>query len=117
MTRPDSFLPNCDIIQSNEYTILLDIPGLSEDDVKLQRQNVYTIVKGERKRVEDTDETEFEKQERKFGDFTIRFKIPEQYERKWYKYSIDKGILQLKYRKDVEDSIIEKSEGNNSQEN
>lgn len=28
MTRPDSFLPNCDIIKGEEYIIILDLPGL-----------------------------------------------------------------------------------------
>ena len=51
--------------------------------------NVTTIVKGTRKKREgeiDFEETSYEKNERKFGDFTITFKIPEEYERKWSSY-------------------------------
>lgn len=37
MTRPDSFLPNCDVIKGEEYVIILDLPGLAEEDVKVCR--------------------------------------------------------------------------------
>lgn len=110
MTRPDSFLPNCDIIKEDEYIIIMDIPGMTSKDIKVIRQNVHTIVKGVRKKLKDQNsqsDKAYEKNERKFGDFTIRFKIPEEYERKWSKYTIKDGVLMLKYKKDIEENEIE----------
>ena len=110
MTRPDSFLPNCDIIKGEEYIIIMDIPGMKSNDITVIRQNVYTIVKGVRKKLKDqTSQIDkvYEKNERKFGDFTIRFKIPEEYERKWSKYKIQDGVLMLKYKKDIEENEVE----------
>ena len=86
MTRPDSYQPLVDIIKGDIYKIILDVPGLGSEHISLQRQNVYTILKGFRKR-EDYEEkyldSDYEKSERKFGEFEIRFKIPEAYDRKW----------------------------------
>ena len=66
---------------------------------------MYTIVKGHRNKQQIGNEGEYEKNERKFGDFTIRFKIPEEYERKWFLYEVDHGVLTLKYKKDVEECV------------
>jgi len=34
-----------------------------------------------------------EKQERKYGEFTMTFRIPDIYERKWKDYKIENGVL------------------------
>lgn len=38
-----------------------------------------------------------EKYERKYGEFTMTFKIPDTYERKWVKCEIIDGMLYLGY--------------------
>ena len=38
-----------------------------------------------------------------YGEFTIRFKIPVEYERKWHTFEMNDGILILKYKKDSDD--------------
>jgi HSP20 family molecular chaperone IbpA len=66
MTRPDSFLPKCDIIRGEDYVIFMDVPGVQESDVSVTRQNVITIVKGVRKKslFEENLETNYETKER-----------------------------------------------------
>ena len=106
MTRPDSFLPSCDIIKGNSYVIILDLPGLEMCNIKISRQNICTIVKGNRVKTQEEASNldgEYEKNERKFGEFTIRFRIPEEYERKWYFLDMKNGILTIKYKKDIEE--------------
>ena len=44
------------------------------------------------------------KQERKVGEFTMSFRIPEQYERKWKEYYCNEGVLIIKYDKDSDES-------------
>lgn len=57
----------------------MDIPGLDEKSISIVRQNIITIVKG--KRILPYDMTshniKFDKQERKIGEFTMSFRIPE----------------------------------------
>lgn len=107
LTRPDSFLPNVDIIKTDlHYYVLMDLPGMHEDEVIVSRNNVTTVVKGKRKKQEferKFDETVYEKDERKFGDFTLVFKIPEEFERKWSDLEMSNGVLKLTYKRDSED--------------
>jgi HSP20 family molecular chaperone IbpA len=44
-----------------------------------------------------------DKNERKYGDFTLTFKIPEIYERKWNSYEVENGVLKIIYDKDIEE--------------
>ena len=54
LTRPDSFLPNVDIIKGPDtYYIYMDLPGMKKEDVSVSRMNVTTIVKGKRRKYED----------------------------------------------------------------
>lgn len=48
LTRPNSFIPAVDIVKEKQFTIYMDVPGMTKDDVRLSRQNVTTIVKGTR---------------------------------------------------------------------
>lgn len=105
MSRPDSFLPLVDIVQSEQYTIYMDVPGLTKEDISVSRQNVVTVIQGKRKRLysETTEQHTVVKQERKCGDFTMTFRIPDSFERKWSSYDVKDGVLMLKYDRDVED--------------
>ena len=83
LARPDNYLPPVDIIKEVDgtYCIYMDVPGMTRAQIKLSRQNVVTIIKGTR----EPDFTERElatavtRQERKHGDFTMTFRIPEEY--------------------------------------
>ena len=66
MTRPDSFLPKCDVIRGEDYVILMDMPGVRKEDISVTRQNVITLIKGFRKKAifENNKETIYETKER-----------------------------------------------------
>jgi len=105
LARPDSYLPPVDIVRDSEgaYVVYLDLPGMTRDQIKLSRQNVVTIVKGTR----DSDHTERQivasavtRQERKTGDFTMTFRIPEEYNRRWDSAEVSNGVLCIRYLKD-----------------
>ena len=44
LMRPNHFLPHVDIVKDKDYTIFLDVPGMTKEDIRLSRQNVTTIV-------------------------------------------------------------------------
>lgn len=49
-TRPDSFLPQVDVLKGDEfYRIYMEVPGLSIENIQIYRQNVMTIIKGVKK--------------------------------------------------------------------
>lgn len=106
VTRPDAFIPNVDIYRGeNEYVIIIDIPGMKKEDITIYRQNVVTLVEGKRKRGkydQYLSEKQYEKSERKFGDFAMTFKIPDEYERKWSYFEVEEGIMCIKYKRDMD---------------
>ena len=132
LARPDNYLPPVDIIKEVDgtYCIYMDVPGMTRAQIKLSRQNVVTIIKGTR----EPDFTERElatavtRQERKHGDFTMTFRIPEEYgpagrahvpahhpdralrivpratrcryRRRWSSATVENGVLCVSYLKD-----------------
>jgi len=104
LARPDSYLPPIDIIREVDgtYAVYMDLPGMTRDQIKLSRQNVVTIVKGTRESDHTAPEiaTSVTRQERKTGDFTMTFRIPEQYQRKWDSANVENGVLCIRYLKD-----------------
>lgn len=45
-----------------------------------------------------------EKNERSYGEFTMIFKIPDNYERKWVDFEVNDGVLKLCYEKDNDEA-------------
>jgi HSP20 family molecular chaperone IbpA len=87
----------------------MDLPGMEREEVTVSRNNVTTIVKGTRNKnsIETSYAiTDYEKNELKFGDFTLTFKIPEEYERKWENIELLDGVLCVKYKKDSDEVDI-----------
>ena len=80
----------------------MDLPGMTRDQIKLSRQNVVTIVKGSRESGLTDREiaTSVTRQERKTGDFTMTFRIPEEYNRRWDSANVENGVLEVRYLKD-----------------
>jgi len=112
LARPDSYLPPVDIVrEAGSYVVYMDLPGMTRDQVKLSRQNVVTIVKGTRESglTERELTTSVTRQERKTGDFTMTFRIPEQYQRKWDSAVVDNGVLIIRYLPDNDE--VEGEEG------
>jgi len=66
-----------------------------------KNKNVITIVKGNKQKpYQITDKQLSEKLERKYGEFTMTFKIPDTYERKWHECNVTEGVLKISYPKD-----------------
>jgi HSP20 family molecular chaperone IbpA len=102
MTRPDSFNPNYDVLVTDkDYEIHMDVPGLRLEDITITRNNVITIINGER--TLPYSEGLGSQRKRKFGKFSQKFEIPPEFERKFYSCEVVAGVLTLKYRRDMDD--------------
>ena len=108
LMRPNHFLPPVDIMKAKLYTVFLDVPGMTKEDIKLSRQNVTTIVKGMRGRpYTELNVNKIERSERMYGDFTLTFAIPQEYERKWASMTLHNGVLRLVFKPDAdEDGLV-----------
>ncbi len=78
---------------------------MSIEDINIYRHNVITVVKGNRRKPYSENYKKLEKNERKYGEFTLSFKIPEVYERKWNKFQVENGVLKIVYEKDLDDGL------------
>jgi len=103
LSRPNSFEPAIDILRGKTYTIFMDVPGLTHADIKLSRQNVTTIIKGGRSPPYDELQVRVERSERKVGDFTTTFRIPQEYERRWAECSVVNGVLKMSFNPDTDE--------------
>ncbi|CAG9310777.1 unnamed protein product [Blepharisma stoltei] len=104
IVSPNKFMPLIEIIEDRgEYKIFMEIPGLSKEDITIKRHNLTTFINGMKKRQEEGDSARIVQSQRKFGNFEIPFKIPEEYNRRWDSYEIKDGILTITYKKDVDD--------------
>jgi HSP20 family protein len=75
--KGQAFRPDCDIIESEDtYKILLDIPGLSKNEINVSLKDDVLTVRGER--VGELDEEEiYRRQERAEGVFSRSFALPQ----------------------------------------
>lgn len=70
--------PPVDIIETeDDYRLELDLPGFTKDNVKISVAEGVLTVSGERKRDHDYDENYFRYFERKYGDFSRSFRLPD----------------------------------------
>ena len=107
LRTPHHLLPAaCHVSQT--YTLFLDVPGMTKEDIKLSRQNVTTIVKGQRSRpYPELQVHKVERSERTYGDFTLTFAIPQEYERRWSTFTLKDGVLRLVFTPDAdEDGLV-----------
>src|SRR5688572_26319650 len=73
-----SFVPRTDIVETdNAFEIHLSVPGMNKDDFKLDLNDNYLTVSGERKFTKEQNEKNFHSIETNFGTFSRSFSLPE----------------------------------------
>ena len=94
LTNEDKdFAPDCDIVESTEeYKILLDLPGLAKKEIGIALKNNVLTVKGERD-ITVSEGEEFKRQERKRGAFARSFALPENVNSAEISASFRNGVL------------------------
>lgn len=74
---PTGFSPSVDIEESQtHYTLNFDLPGISQDDLKIEVRDQELIVSGERKVETKKENTNFLVVERRSGNFQRSFTLP-----------------------------------------
>lgn len=100
------FRPTCDIVESEDtYKIILDIPGLSKNEVNISLKDYVLTVRGER--VEELIEEEVSRrQERASGVFSRSFALPQNVVMEKVDATFRTGVLTIAMSKteDHEDS-------------
>lgn len=72
------WLPLADIKEDkNNYFVMLDLPGIAKDEVKVAYNNGQLSVSGERKQEKETIDSKFQRVERVFGQYDRSFTLPQ----------------------------------------
>lgn len=71
------WIPAVDIAEhDNEYTVKLELPGVSKEDVKITMQNNVLTVRGEKRKEKETKSSSYHRVERSYGAFQRNFTLP-----------------------------------------
>jgi HSP20 family protein len=72
-----NWYPSADISEGKEaYTVKIELPGVSKDDVKITLQENVLTIQGEKKQEKEVKETNFHRLERNYGAFCRSFRLP-----------------------------------------
>ena len=98
--KNEGFLPNIDIINEDKnITIFADMPGIAKNDIKIMvdDENIMSIT-GSKKKPEvaegEVAKTVF-RTERKFGEFTRKILLPDNYDEEKIIANFENGVLEL----------------------
>jgi HSP20 family protein len=94
------WIPAMDVVEADgRYVLRADLPGLSENDVKIEvEENVLTI-SGERKSEHEQKGDGYYRVERSFGSFSRSLTLPEGVDADAIQASFDSGVLEVQIPK------------------
>lgn len=70
--------PRVDIAETEkQYVIMVEVPGVAEDDITLEVDNLTLQITGEKKQPEAPDNENFHQMERSYGKFRRIISLPE----------------------------------------
>jgi HSP20 family protein len=96
-----SFVPKVDIIENEKaYEISVAVPGLSKDDFKIDLNDNFLTISGERKFSKEKKENNLHVVETQYGNFSRSFSLPENVDASKITAAYTNGILEITIPKD-----------------
>lgn len=90
------FVPALDIEDRGDaYALSFDLPGLKEDDIKVEVRDNTLFVSGERQKEEKKENGEYCRYERSFGRFERAISLPPNIDSEKIDASYKDGVLEL----------------------
>jgi HSP20 family protein len=105
-----SRFPKVDLMENNNsVNIIVELPGVSKNDVKIVLENNVLTLSGEKKnKVEEKDNVKIVTNERTFGKFERKFELPEDINPDDVKANFENGLLNISIAKLVPETPVEK---------
>jgi HSP20 family protein len=101
--------PIVDISESAKaYEVTAELPGLDEKDIEVKLLNGNLVIKGEKREEKEEKEKDYYLQERRFGSFERRFRVPEGVDSQKVEATFKKGVLTVTLPKSAEAQKAEK---------
>ncbi len=103
LTTTGSFFPPVDIYEDgNRIVLKLEVPGMKQEDLKIQMENQTLTVRGERKFEHETNEKNYHRVERRYGSFARSFTLPNTVDSEKVQAQYDAGVLSIELGKRAE---------------
>jgi HSP20 family protein len=97
------WIPAMDLVETeNEFVLRADLPGLSENDVKIELEDNTLTVSGERRAEHEERKEGYYRIERSSGAFARSLTLPEGVDAEAVRASFDKGVLEVRIPKPEE---------------
>jgi HSP20 family protein len=91
-----NWLPSMNVQEDKDnFSIGLELPGLSKDDVKLTLSDGTLTIEGERKQEEEKEGVNYHRVERRYGKFLRSFKLPVHVKEDKVEATFKDGILKI----------------------
>lgn len=92
--------PAMDLIESDDHFVLrADVPGVAENDVKIEIQDNVLTISGERRTEHERTERGFHRVERSFGRFSRSLTLPDGIDSDAVIASFARGVLEIRVPK------------------
>jgi len=96
-----SFVPKVDVLENEKaFIINVAVPGVSKEDFKIDLNDNYLTISGERKFKNEKTEHNFHSVETQYGSFSRSFSLPENVDAAGISAQYNNGILEINVPKD-----------------
>jgi HSP20 family protein len=97
------WMPPMDLVEAEDHFVLkADLPGLTDEDVKIEVQDGTLTISGERKAEHEEREHGWYRIERSFGSFNRSLSLPEHVDASGIKAEFKNGVLEVRIPKPEE---------------
>jgi HSP20 family protein len=97
------WMPAMDLVESGDHFVLrADLPGLSEEDVKIELEDTTLTISGERAAEHESKDEGYYRLERAFGAFSRTLQLPKGIDPESVSASFDRGVLEVRIPKPEE---------------
>jgi HSP20 family protein len=94
------WVPAMDLAETEDHFVLrADLPGLGEDDVKVELEDGTLTISGERQAEHEDKGEGFYRVERAFGSFSRSLSLPQGIDAEGVVASFDRGVLEVRIPK------------------
>ena len=101
-----SFVPKVDILETETaYEINVAVPGLSKEDFKIDLNDNFLTISGERKFSKEKKENNVHVVETQYGNFGRSFSLPENVDASKINAKYNNGILEIVVPKDEKKTL------------
>jgi HSP20 family protein len=97
------WMPPMDLVETeDDFVLRADLPGMSEDDVKVEFEDGTLTISGERKSEHETKNEGYYRVERAYGSFSRSLTLPRGVDPERVTARFDKGVLEVRVPKPEE---------------